>query len=88
MICVLPKLNNDRIANQDGAFLLYGMEYSKDSPAEPLFMPRQIIIEHNAKKGILKELDIMGINEAKLFPEIDKVLQQIKQEYCMNDNNK
>lgn len=81
VICVLPKLNNDRIKNQSGAFLLYGMGVNKSQPAEPLITPRKIIIDSNAKKSILKDLDIMGINEARLFPETDKVLQQIKLKY-------
>lgn len=81
VICVLPKLNNDRIRNQSGAFLLYGMGENKSKPAEPLITPLKIIINSDAKKSILKDLDIMGINEAKLFPETDKVLQQIKLKY-------
>jgi len=30
------------------------------------------------QKGILKELDKIGINEATLFPEIDKVAEYLK----------
>lgn len=38
----------------------------------------RIIIAKNSKKNILKELDDLGINQATLFPEIDKVGAYIK----------
>lgn len=83
--CVLPKLNNDRIIKQDGAFFIYGMEgNTKKKMALMPDKPSEIIIKASAKKDILKELELLGITEASLFPETDKVMQQIKNEYCEN----
>ncbi len=57
------------------------MGEDKSQPANPLITPLKIIIDSKAKKNILKDLDVMGINEASLFPETDKVLQQIRLKY-------
>ena len=42
---------------------------------------KRIIIKSNEKKEILKELEIFGINKGFLFPEIDKVAEDIKAKY-------
>jgi hypothetical protein len=46
--------------------------------------PTTIIVKADAKKEILNELDLLGINEASLFPETDKVMHQIREEFCEN----
>ena len=81
-LCVLPKLNNNRIVNQDGAFFIFGIDYTKDKPASLPDQPYVINIMAKAKQKILAELDFLGINEASLFPETDKAMHQIKEEYC------
>ena len=45
---------------------------------------KRIIIKGNEKKQILKELEIFGINKSFLFPEIDKVAEDIKEKYNTN----
>lgn len=82
VVCVLPKLNNNRIIKQDGAFFIFGMGDEKKEPAIIKDSPITIVVKAKAKEGILKELDFLGINEASLFPETDKVMKQIKKEYC------
>ena len=81
VFCVKPKLNNERIIRQNGAFFLYGMGKYKTEPASLSELPYSIDIDANSKKNILRKLNQMGINEAALFPETDKVLKQIKDEY-------
>ena len=76
--CVLPKLNNERIIRQKGAFFLFGMGKTKKHPAKLNDQPIVIRVKANCKKGILKELQLLGIDEAALFPETDKVMKQIK----------
>lgn len=78
VLCVMPKLNNDRIIRQHGAFFIYGMGISKETPAELLDKPRKIRIKGDSKKDILKELELLGINDAELFPETDKIMKHIK----------
>lgn len=43
---------------------------------------QRIIIESESKKQILKELEMLGINEATLFPEIDVVAKYVKTQYA------
>lgn len=82
VFCVLPKLNNNRIICQDGAFFIFGMGKTKKEPATLPDQPSKIIIKADAKKNILKELELLGIDEASLFPETDKVMKQIKLQFC------
>lgn len=81
VFCVLPKLNNERIIRQQGAFFIFGMGNKKDKPAVFLDKPKSIRIKADCKKQILKELCVLGINEATLFPETDKLMKQIKSAY-------
>ena len=78
VLCVMPKLNNERIICQQGAFFIFGMGASKDKPAQLTDEPIKIRILAEGKDVILKELQMLGINEATLFPETDKVMKQIK----------
>lgn len=80
VLCVMPKLNNERIICQQGAFFIFGMGASKDKPAQLTDEPIKIRILAEGKDVILKELQMLGINEATLFPETDKVMRQIKTE--------
>ena len=81
VVCVMPKLNNDRIIRQYGAFFVFGMGRTKDCPAQFEDEPIKLRIKADCKKKILEELQILGIDDASLFPEIDKVMEQIKSEY-------
>lgn len=40
-----------------------------------------IIIEPKYKKQILNELDLMNINEAYLFPELEYTAKSVKEKY-------
>lgn len=79
--CVLPKLNNDRIIRQSGAFFIFGIGHTKKNPAQLKDTPMKIIIKGEYKKAILQELQILGIDEASLFPEKDKIMKQIRKQY-------
>jgi len=80
VFCVMPKLNNERIIRQQGAFFIFGMGHSKDQPAKLIDEPIKIRVSAESKKEILNDLQILGINEAALFPETDKIMKQIKNE--------
>lgn len=81
VFCVMPKLNNERIIRQQGAFFIFGMGKTKDKPANFKDKLPIIKIKAECKKDILKELQVLGINEAELFPETDKIMKQIKSKY-------
>lgn len=78
-IFVQPDKTNARITKQDGAFIIFGLcEDEKDaitkiSPS----VCSEIHIRNQSE--ILKELDTLGINEATLFPEIDKIAHYLKE---------
>ena len=77
----MPKLNNERIIRQQGAFFIFGKGVTKDKPATFKDQPQIILIDADYKKNILNELQILGIDEATLFPETDKIMKQIKSKY-------
>lgn len=91
VVCVKPKMNNQRLVRQDGAFLLFGIGKNKYIPAripdDWIYMPegKKYIIKHTDKVKILKQLSGVGISKAKLFPEIDMVSQFIKNDYALDD---
>lgn len=85
-IFVKPKLNNERIIRQSGAFILFGIGEDKYSCAKAsnVYKPRKIhkfIIEGEKKKQIIGELAKLGITHSRLFPEIDKTSNQLKKDY-------
>lgn len=82
---VLPAKDNNRMIKQDGAFIICGVNSSIESK-----LNRELRLENNgkkalffvsAKKQILKELDLLSINESSLFPEIDHVSKYITTKY-------
>lgn len=79
--CVLPKLNNQRIIRQQGAFFIFGKGKYKKDPAKLQPKPIIIKIKASSKKEILDDLQVFGIEEASLFPETDKIMKQIKSQY-------
>ncbi|MDO6777122.1 FRG domain-containing protein [Shewanella sp. 3_MG-2023] len=93
VVCVKPKMDNQRVIRQDGAFLLFGIDGNKHKPAsidkEWKYNPenKKYIINHNDKATILKQLESIGISKAKLFPEIDMVSQFIKDTYDLEKND-
>ena len=91
---VAPK-NNERIKRQNGAFLLLGIDIEKpDYFLKNTFnlkdqlikdfgdgIPRSLVIPQEHKQSILKELDIIGINEAFVYPELEHQTSYIKSKH-------
>lgn len=75
---VEPLKNNNRISKQDGAFIICGQDFNTDLLKHRLNSLVVIKFKVTNKKKILKELDTLGINEATLFPEVDKVAHYLK----------
>lgn len=90
--------NNERIRRQHGAFLLFGINVEQINPftKEPFDIkneilkgqsdgiPRSLIIPASAKKGILNDLDVIGINRSFLFPEFEHQATYIKQKFLIS----
>lgn len=78
-------LDNKRILNQQGLFLLVGMGKSKAEPAsiEDSILKNNdkkllFLIPDKNKEKILDELDAMNINKRFIYPEIDDVADFLK----------
>lgn len=92
---VAPK-NNERIRRQNGAFLLMGIDITKpdyylknkfnlrDSLPEYVTenVPRYLRIPADNKLSILNELDMIGVNEAFVYPELEHQTSYIKKRHC------
>lgn len=80
---VKPKIDNPRIAKQEGAFFLFGINDSKQKcPYLPgVFGCKKFPIPAKEKQTILKQLAALGITEASLFPDIDHIAHNIKKTY-------
>ena len=82
VICVRAKLDNARIARQNGAFLLFGIEDKKRNCS---VVPSEWIvcglggpsISFTSKHKIKRELEQFGISEQTLFPELDSQAKSI-----------
>lgn len=83
-IFVIPIRNNQRIMKQEGSFIICGISEEQDrldalccSDSES----KRIVLLVKDKEKILKELDMLSVNRASLFPEIDDVAEYIKEKY-------
>lgn len=85
IICVKPKLSNPRIIKQDGAFLLFGCHESKQLPAQmnESVITYRFTINNDKKRHIIGQLALLGVSQSTLFPEIDRVAEQIKLDYLL-----
>ena len=87
VLCVKPKLDNPRIIRQNGAFFLFGCNNEKlrcaDLPDSYVHQPdgNKVFIKSREKTKILKQLCMLGITEASIYPEIDHVASYIKQNF-------
>lgn len=86
-VFVTPLRNNQRIMKQEGSFLICGLgeEEEKGSSMDNMRCQdregkKRVFVIKNKEK-ILKELDMLSINRASLFPEIDDVAEYIREKY-------
>jgi len=89
VVCVKPLLDNPRIIRQEGAFLLFGIGKTKDEPAavDSQKVVGRMRINRDKKKELLMQLENLGISDATLFPEIEKVATHIKASYQEPDTS-
>ncbi|MBD5106478.1 MAG: FRG domain-containing protein [Lachnospiraceae bacterium] len=86
-VFVTPLRNNQRIMKQEGSFIICGLgeEEEKGSGMENMRCQdkegkKRVFVIKNKEK-IVKELDMLSINRASLFPEIDDVAEYIREKY-------
>ena len=75
---IQPNKTNGRIIKQDGAFIINGLSKDRQEAEQKLdaLTYTRIYIKNQSK--ILKELEMLGIHEASLFPEVDKMADYLK----------
>ena len=80
-VFVQTALDNPRILKQDGAFLMCGLDTNEDDSNRKIkqYVCREITVPASNKKRIREELEMVGITQASLFPEVDKVASYLKE---------
>ena len=82
---VLPAKDNNRIIKQDGAFIICGVNNTIEKIINNELRleksGKKVLFFVNNKEEIIKELDLLSINESSLFPEIDHVSKYITTKY-------
>ncbi|CVG18608.1 MULTISPECIES: FRG domain-containing protein [Serratia] len=79
IICVKGKKSNARISSQSGAFMLYGLDSVMNEEGTTEINVARITVTN--KSSILKELDILNINESTVFPYIENSAKYIADKY-------
>ena len=87
---IYPKHTNERVRNQDGVFVLAGMEIKETNMGNFVFSPRsqaditalhseqrRIIIPKENKLEVLRSLDKIGYNEKYLFPGLEADVRSV-----------
>lgn len=77
---VQPNKDNPRILKQDGAFIISGLDGSDKESNMKIrkSLVEEIVIDPKYKPQIIQELEYVGINQATLFPEVDKVADYLR----------
>jgi hypothetical protein len=85
IICIKPKMDNQRIIAQQGAFLIYGIKDGDKFKIPDLkksnIIVEDIVIPKDKKQTILDELEKIGITEQRLFPEIENSAKYIVRKF-------
>jgi hypothetical protein len=84
VVCVCPHQNNPRIIRQSGHFFLFGIKDSeKNEPAKLKsdWVLEPIKISHTSKTNFLRDLEILNVNEAFVYPEYEHFSNVIKEKY-------
>ncbi|GJQ61015.1 MAG: hypothetical protein SCALA702_00680 [Melioribacteraceae bacterium] len=81
--CVIPLMNNRRIIQQQGAFLIFGND-KEDKFKNASFKNsgiELIPIYIHKKSEIIKNLELMGINKAFIYPDMEKIANYLINKY-------
>jgi len=79
VVCVKSKQSNDRISSQSGAFLLFGLDAELSELGTTDIKVNRCSITN--KNNILRELDLLNINESTVFPYIENSAKYVANKY-------
>lgn len=78
---VHPKMSNRRILSQAGGFVIHGLKPPRHINFAHVIQETRFIIPEDDKSDVRKALELLGITESNLFPEIDKAAKRIEATY-------
>lgn len=81
VLCVKGKITNSRINAQSGAFLLFGLDAVLEDGNIFGFEITHYLVEASNKKNIIRELDLLNINESTLFPYLENSAKYISSKF-------
>jgi hypothetical protein len=82
VLYVEPRRLHKRLQAQDGAFVLFGLfTRTKEYHFQEEIEVKEIHVAQDSKEEIRSQLDLLGINDETLFPEIDRSAGQIRRKY-------
>lgn len=82
ILCVKGKRSNSRITSQSGAFLLFGLDAVLNESGTDEISVKRISISNKAE--ILRQLDLLNINESTVFPYIENSAKYVAQKYSFS----
>ena len=80
-VFVQANQNNRRILKQDGAFIMSALDLDENDSHKKIYkhVVKKITIPHFSKESILKDLEVVGIHKASLFPELETVSEYLRE---------
>jgi FRG domain len=81
---VHPKMSNRRILAQAGGFIIYGLKPKRDIRFQGKIDERRFIVPQKLKAIIRRHLQLLGITDSTLFPEIDRAAKRISEKYSQS----
>lgn len=78
---IQPNRANPRITNQQGAFLLSGLSSDLEEAEKKIkarIAKTRFVVKSEKKERILEELDLLAINKASIYPNMEKTAEYIK----------
>ncbi|MBS0504457.1 MAG: FRG domain-containing protein [Proteobacteria bacterium] len=78
---VHPKMSNRRILSQAGGFIIHGLVPPRRIKFAHPIEETRFVIPEKAKAPLRKALELLGISESTLFPELDRAANRIKAAY-------
>lgn len=85
---VHPKMSNRRIIAQSGAFIIYGLDQTKSSKFRHVIRESRYIVPSKYKFDIRRSLELIGIKDDALFPELERAAKNVEARYSIPSNTK
>lgn len=78
---VHPKMSNRRILSQAGGFIIHGLEPPRKIDFAHPIVETKVVIPKDSKESLRKSLELLGISDSTLFPELDRAANRIRMTY-------